>query len=59
MQIYDENNMQNNTHHVAEQQAVKNHCFMLDEEGREVPITTSMVQDICIELLKQCRTVKS
>ncbi|MBF7688658.1 PA1571 family protein [Acinetobacter rathckeae] len=51
--------MQNNTHHVAEQQAVKNHCFMLDEEGREVPITTSMVQDICIELLKQCRTVKS
>lgn len=58
MQI-DENNMQNNSNHVVEQQPVKNDCFMLDEQGHEVPITTTMVQDICIELLKQCRTVKS
>ncbi|WP_269914201.1 PA1571 family protein [Acinetobacter sp. HY1485] len=44
---------------VQEQQTeVKNHCYMVDENGKEIPITTTMVQEMCIELLNQCRTVQ-
>ncbi|MFT4021795.1 MAG: hypothetical protein QM666_09790 [Acinetobacter sp.] len=43
----------------TEQRVVKNDCYMLDEQGKEVPITTSMVQDVCIELLRKCRTAES
>lgn len=42
--------------HAAQQQTVQNHCYLIDEQGKEVHITTSMVQDMCIELLKQCRS---
>ncbi|GAB3040882.1 hypothetical protein GCM10027155_01020 [Acinetobacter apis] len=59
MQLNDEKKMNHNPQKISETQAVKNDCYMLDEQGREVQVTTSMVQDICIELLKQCRTVKS
>lgn len=55
MQLVQEQKM--NTH--AEHQVIKNHCYMVDETGREVPITTTMVQDLCIELLRQCRTVQN
>lgn len=37
---------------------VKNHCYMVDDQGKEIPITTTMVQDLCIDLLKKCRTVQ-
>ncbi|MHA3058136.1 PA1571 family protein [Acinetobacter sp. ANC 5584] len=51
--------MTNHTQTNKEQRPVKNDCYMVDEHGKEVQITTSMVQDICIKLLEQCRTVKS
>ena len=35
-----------------------NTCYMLDEEGREIQITTAMVRSVCHQLLKQCRTIK-
>lgn len=59
MQLNDENKMNHNPQQINDNQVVKNDCYMLDDQGREVQVTTSMVQDICIELLKQCRTVKS
>lgn len=36
-----------------------NTCYMLDEKGKEVPITTAMVRTVCHQLLKQCRTIKN
>lgn len=59
MQLNDEHKMNHNPQQINDNQVVKNDCYMLDDQGREVQVTTSMVQDICIELLKQCRTVKS
>lgn len=43
---------------VIEKKAV-NTCYMLDEKGKEVPITTAMVHSVCNQLLKQCRTIKN
>ncbi|MBF7693591.1 hypothetical protein I2F29_09295 [Acinetobacter sp. FNA3] len=51
--------MQTNTQNLNETQTVKNDCYMVDDQGKEIQITTTMVQDMCIELLKQCRTVKN
>lgn len=55
----EENYMQTNTQNLNETQSVKNDCYMVDDQGKEIQITTTMVQDMCIELLKQCRTVKN
>ncbi|MBF7691158.1 MULTISPECIES: PA1571 family protein [Acinetobacter] len=55
----EENYMQTNTQNLNETQTVKNDCYMVDDQGKEIQITTTMVQDMCIELLKQCRTVKN
>ncbi|MCF9034325.1 PA1571 family protein [Acinetobacter nectaris] len=59
MQYFKENYMQTNTQNLNDSQTVQNHCYMVNEQGKEVQITTTMVQDMCIELLKQCRTVKN
>lgn len=59
MHMREDNNLTNHTQTNSEHHAVKNDCYMVDEHGKEVKITTSMVQDICIQLLEQCRTVKS
>lgn len=39
---------------VVAQHAI-NVCFMLDEQGREVQVTPSMVQGLCAQLLKRCK----
>lgn len=44
--------------HVLDSKAL-NTCYMLDEQGKEVPITTSMVRSVCYQLLKQCRSIKN
>ncbi|MEB3767563.1 PA1571 family protein [Acinetobacter sp. MD2] len=59
MQICEENSINRKVQQTAEQHVAQNDCYMLDEHGKEVPITTTMVQDVCIELLKLCRTVKN
>ncbi len=33
--------------------------YIVDERGNEVQITSSMVRNVCHQLLKQCRTIKS
>lgn len=38
--------------------SVVNTCYMVDEQGKEVQITTAMVRTVCHQLLKQCRTIK-
>lgn len=44
--------------HVLESKTV--HAgYILDERGNEVQITSSMVRNVCHQLLKQCRTVKA
>ena len=35
-----------------------NTCYMLDHQGKEVPITTTMVRSACYQLLQRCRTIK-
>ena len=37
------------------------HCaaYIVDEQGKEVQITTAMIRTVCQQLLKQCRTIKS
>lgn len=59
MQMCEEKSVKTNVQHPADHRPAKNDCYMVDEHGKEVPITTSMVQDVCIELLKLCRTVKN
>ena len=44
--------------HVLDSKAL-NTCYMLDEQGKEVPMTTSMVRSVCYQLLKQCRSIKN
>ena len=36
-----------------------NTCYMLDDDGREIQITTAMIRSVCHQLLKQCRTIKN
>ncbi|MCG2574324.1 MULTISPECIES: PA1571 family protein [Acinetobacter] len=59
MHMREDNNLTNHTQPNQEHRPVKNDCYMVDEHGKEVQITTSMVQDICIQLLEQCRIVRS
>ncbi|MDV2467522.1 hypothetical protein QR674_00765 [Acinetobacter chinensis] len=33
--------------------------YIVDEQGKEVPITTAMVRTVCHQLLKQCRNIKN
>jgi len=33
--------------------------YIVDERGNEVQITSSMVRNVCHQLLKQCRAIKS
>jgi len=30
----------------------------LNDQGKEVPITTAMIRSVCHQLLNQCRTIK-
>ncbi len=39
--------------------ASKHHSYVLDEQGKEVEITTTMVKTVCMQLLKKCRTIKN
>ena len=34
-------------------------CYMVDDQGKEVQITTAMIRNVCHQLLKQCRTIKN
>ena len=35
-----------------------NTCYLLDLEGKEVPVTTAMIRSTCYQLLQRCRTPK-
>ena len=35
-----------------------NTCYLLDQQGREVPVTTAMIRSTCYQLLQRCRTRK-
>ena len=37
---------------------VTHNAYILDEQGKEVQITTAMIRSVCHQLLKQCRTIK-
>lgn len=37
----------------------KDTCVMLDDNGKEVPVTKAMVVSVCHQLLKQCRNIKN
>lgn len=43
--------------HILDSKKV-NTCYMLDDDGREIQITTAMIRSVCHQLLKQCRTIK-
>jgi hypothetical protein len=43
--------------HVLNNQPV-NTCYLLDQQGREVPVTTAMIRSTCYQLLQRCRTRK-
>ena len=44
--------------HVMDSSNVGNTCYMVDDQGKEVQITTAMIRSVCHQLLKQCRTIK-
>ena len=46
------------TQHVEPQKVVHN-GYILDEQGKEVKITSDMVHSICHQLLQQCRMIKN
>lgn len=48
---------QGSTHMVDNKTA--NSCYMVNDQGKEIQITTAMVHHVCHQLLKQCRTVKN
>ncbi|WP_086186774.1 PA1571 family protein [Acinetobacter sp. ANC 4470] len=33
--------------------------YIVDEQGKEVQITTAMVRSVCHQLLNRCRTIKN
>ncbi|MFC6051608.1 PA1571 family protein [Acinetobacter portensis] len=37
----------------------KNHSYLVDAEGKEVQITSTMVRNVCHQLLNQCRKIKN
>ncbi|MEF9956332.1 MAG: hypothetical protein RSA22_12050 [Acinetobacter sp.] len=43
--------------HVLNNQPV-NTCYLLDQQGKEVPVTTAMIRSTCYQLLQRCRTRK-
>lgn len=49
-----ENLISNGLKHVLESTPV-NSCYMLNDQGKEVPITTAMIRSVCHQLLNQCR----
>lgn len=53
-----ENLISNGLKHVLESTPV-NSCYMLNDQGKEVPITTAMIRSVCHQLLNQCRTIKN
>ncbi|ENW89232.1 PA1571 family protein [Acinetobacter indicus] len=44
---------------VLEPKTVHSAAYIVDEQGKEVQITTAMIRTVCQQLLKQCRTIKS
>lgn len=44
--------------HQPSQQKTTHQAYMLDEQGKEVMITTAMVRSVCHQLLQQCRMIK-
>lgn len=53
-----ENLISNGLKHVLESTPV-NSCYMLNDQGKEVPITTAMIRSVCHQLLNQCRAIKN
>jgi hypothetical protein len=51
--------MQTSVQHHPSQQQVTNQAYMLDEQGKEVQITTAMIRSVCHQLLQQCRVIKN
>ena len=37
---------------------VTHNGYILDEQGKETQITTAMINAVCQQLLKQCRTIQ-
>lgn len=33
--------------------------YIVDEQGKEVQITTAMIRSVCHQLLNQCRSIKN
>ena len=52
-----ENLISNGLKHVLESTPV-NSCYMLNDQGKEVPITTAMIRSACHQLLQRCRAIK-
>ena len=44
--------------HVLDSKPV-NTCYMVDHQGKEVQITTTMIRAACHQLLQRCRTIKN
>ncbi|WP_407410437.1 PA1571 family protein [Acinetobacter sp.] len=44
--------------HQPSAQKTTHHAYMVDEQGKEVQITTAMVRSVCHQLLQQCRMIK-
>ncbi|QQT56766.1 PA1571 family protein [Acinetobacter johnsonii] len=38
---------------------VTHNAYILDDQGKEVQITTAMIRTACHQLLKQCRSIKN
>jgi hypothetical protein len=51
--------MQASVQHHPSQHKNAHHAYMVDEQGKEVQITSAMVRSVCHQLLKQCRMIKS
>ena len=45
-------------HHPSQQKTAQ-HAYMLDDQGKEVQITTAMIRSVCHQLLQQCRMIKN
>ncbi|HQZ60073.1 MAG TPA: hypothetical protein PLR79_01665 [Acinetobacter sp.] len=43
--------------HVLDNEPV-NTCYLLDQQGKEVAVTTAMIRSTCYQLLQRCRTPK-
>jgi hypothetical protein len=43
--------------HVLDNEPV-NTCYLLDQQGKEVAVTTAMIRSTCYQLLQRCRAPK-